>query len=75
MSFLALDTLKNFLAVQNYNALAKAIEKIAKLMHSSLSGNLLSFVVLRRGELKKISTCFYMSVLALADTGRSRFNH
>ncbi len=33
------------------------------------SGNLLIFVVMRRGSLKKISTCFYMSVLGLVDTG------
>ena len=33
-------------------------------------GNLLVFVVMRRGSLKHVSTCFYMSILALADTGR-----
>ena len=32
-------------------------------------GNLLVFVVMRRGSLKHVSTCFYMSILALADTG------
>ena len=34
-------------------------------------GNIVSLVVLRSGELKKISTCFYMSVLAMADTGKN----
>ena len=33
-------------------------------------GNLLVFVVMRRGSLKHVSTCFYMSILALADTGK-----
>ena len=32
-------------------------------------GNVLSFVIMRRGSLKKVSTCFYMAILALADTG------
>ena len=32
--------------------------------------NILSFYVMRRGSLKKVSTCFYMSILALADTGK-----
>ena len=32
-------------------------------------GNVLSFIVMRRGSLKEVSTCFYMSMLALADTG------
>ena len=34
-------------------------------------GNLLTFVVMQRGSLKNSSTCFYMAMLALADTGRS----
>ena len=32
--------------------------------------NVLTFIVMQRGSLKKISTCFYMSILALADTGK-----
>ena len=32
-------------------------------------GNLLTFVVMQRGSLKSSSTCFYMAILALADTG------
>ena len=32
-------------------------------------GNILTFIVMRRGSLKDVSTCFYMSILALADTG------
>ena len=32
-------------------------------------GNCLSFYVMRRGSLKKRSYCFYMAMLALADTG------
>ena len=34
-------------------------------------GNVLSFIVMRRGSLKEVSTCFYMSMLAVADTGTS----
>ena len=33
-------------------------------------GNLLTFCVMRRGSMKKVSTCFYMAILALADTGK-----
>ena len=33
-------------------------------------GNILTFIVMRRGSLKEVSTGFYMSVLALADTGK-----
>ena len=34
-------------------------------------GNSLVFVVMSRGSLKHVSTCFYMSILALADTGKT----
>ena len=33
-------------------------------------GNLLAFYVMQRGSMKKVSTCFYMAILALADTGK-----
>ena len=32
-------------------------------------GNTLAFYIMRRSSLKHLSTCFYMSILALADTG------
>ena len=32
-------------------------------------GNLLTFFTMQRGSLKHLSTCFYMAILALADTG------
>ena len=32
-------------------------------------GNVLSFIVMRRRFLRYVSTCFYMSILALVDTG------
>ena len=32
-------------------------------------GNSLSFYIMRKSSLKKLSTCFYMSILALVDTG------
>ena len=31
-------------------------------------GNLLTFIVMQRGSLKHSSTCFYMTMLAVADT-------
>ena len=33
-------------------------------------GNCLAFYVMRKGSLKNVSTCFYMAILALADTGK-----
>ena len=34
------------------------------------AGNILSLVILRSGDFKTLSTCFYMSVLAVMDTGK-----
>ena len=33
-------------------------------------GNILTIIVMQRGSLKDVSTCLYMSVLAVADTGK-----
>ena len=33
-------------------------------------GNILTFIVMQRGSLKEVSTCFYMSILVMADTGK-----
>ena len=33
-------------------------------------GNLLTFFTMQRGSLKHMSTCFYMAILGLADTGK-----
>ena len=33
-------------------------------------GNMMAFFVMQGGSLRKVSTCFYMSVLALVDTGK-----
>ena len=35
-------------------------------------GNSLTFIIMQRGSLKHSSTCFYMAILALADS--SKFN-
>ena len=35
-------------------------------------GNILTFIVMQRGSLQEVSTCFYMSILAAADTGKSK---
>ena len=36
-------------------------------------GNVLSVIIMRSGSLKKVSTCFYMTLLGLADTGKSKY--
>ena len=36
-------------------------------------GNILTFLTMQRGSLKNTSTCFYMAILALADTGNINF--
>ena len=33
-------------------------------------GNILNLIIMTRGTLKKISTCFYMVLIALADMGK-----
>ena len=33
-------------------------------------GNILTIIIMRKGSLKDVSTCFYMSILAVADTGK-----
>ena len=35
-------------------------------------GNILTFIVMQKGSLKEVSTCFYMSILALVDTGKQK---
>ena len=37
-------------------------------------GNALSFYIMRRGSLIEVSTCFYMAMLAIADTRESKFS-
>ena len=37
---------------------------------SGTFGNILTFIVMQKGSLKEVSTCFYMSILALVDTGK-----
>ena len=37
-------------------------------------GNAISFYIMRRGSLKEVSTCFYMAMLAIADTGENKLN-
>ena len=34
------------------------------------TGNSLLFYIMRQGSVKKMSTCFYLSILALADTSK-----
>ena len=37
-------------------------------------GSVVTFVVMQRGSLRNVSTCFYMAILALADTGKWTFS-
>ena len=54
-------------------------EKLGELVHIIFGsvllivgtiGNCCSLLILRTGDLKKLSTCFYMSMLAVADLGK-----
>ena len=56
----------------HYQEITRMIHIIVRpiLIIGGTIGNLLSFYVMRRGSLKKVSTCFYMSILALVDTGK-----
>ena len=54
-------------------------EKLEELVHIIFGGvliivgtigNCFSLIILRTGDLKKLSTCFYMSTLAIADLGK-----
>ena len=38
-------------------------------------GNAVSFYIMRRGSLKKVSTCFYMAMLAIADTRKYELHY
>ena len=44
------------------------------LVVSGTYGNAVSFYIMRRGSLKEVSTCFYMAMLAIADTCESKFS-
>ena len=58
-------------------ALFNYIERLVKIISYPIIvvggtvGNILTFIVMRRGSLREVSTCYYMSILALADTGKS----
>ena len=57
--------------VDPYEEIVRMIEVISRppiILLGSI-GNLLIFIVMRRGSLKHVSTCFYMAILGLADTG------
>ena len=51
--------------------IARLIQLVVRpiLIITSTAGNCLSFYIMRRTSLKDVSSCFYMSLLALADTG------
>ena len=52
-------------------------QEVSRLLHVAIRpflivlgtyGNTVSFYIMRRGSLKEVSTCFYMAMLAIADT-------
>ena len=58
--------------VWNSKEIARLINVIVRpiLVVFGTIGNGLSFFIMRRSSLKNLSTCFYMSILALTDTGK-----
>ena len=61
--------------ITSSNALSK--DEVARLLQVFIRpflivlgtyGNSVSFYIMRRGSLKDVSTCFYMAMLAIADT-------
>ena len=54
--------------------IARLIQIVARpiLIIIGTIGNCLSFYIMRRTSLKDVPSCFYMSVLALADTSKYR---
>ena len=57
----------------NYEEITRMIHVFVRpiLIVGGTIGNLLSFYVMQKGSLKEVSTCFYMSILALVDTGNT----
>ena len=63
--------------VENISGNLKEITRIIRVVYLPIfiicgtCFNILTFIVMRRGSMKEVSTCFYMSILALADTGKT----
>ena len=61
---------------ENISENLKEITRIIRMVYAPIfiiygtCFNILTFIVMRRGSMKEVSTCFYMSILALADTGK-----
>ena len=57
----------------NNTEIARLIQVIIRpiLIILGTVGNCLTFYIMRRTSLKDVSSCFYMAVLALADTSKS----
>ena len=64
----ATDSLTNN---DNYWTTAMMIQVVGRpiLIVLGTIGNCLAFVVIQRGSLREVSTCFYMAILAVNDTG------
>ena len=56
----------------NATEIARLVQLIVRpiLVLFGTVGNIMTFYIMRRGSLGDLSTCLYMSVLALADTGK-----
>ena len=57
--------------VDPYEEIVRMMQLIARppIIVLGTIGNLLTFFTMQRGSLKHVSTCFYMTILGLADTG------
>ena len=60
----------NYEPLRSVNIIVRSI-----LIGVGTAGNIMAFFVMQRGSLRKVSTCFYMSALALVDTGKSFVFH
>ena len=70
-SFIESSNYKERVNFHNYEETTRLMQVYIRpvLIVGGTVGNLLAFCVMRRGSMKKVSTCFYMAILALADTG------
>ena len=73
------NTTESFITEPQYTLAPSAAGEIARILNLVIRpvlillgtiGNGLSFYIMRQGSLKKMSTCFYLSVIAMADTSK-----
>ena len=67
-----IDQIQETLSPSGDHEMARMVNLVVRpiLIVFGTIGNGLSFYIMRQGSLKKMSTCFYLSILALADTSK-----